>query len=233
MATSLQILVRNMSANPQYFYLFQQQAGFSSMSPAMISSSSLGCQEIGNYNATGAQICFRLDSQVYAGAISTMEPVPPTDMIAMISLSPSLVMETSSSSSQPVTLTGTQPMNFTTMSINPLGLSQATNNSSVQSGSFAVDVPSYIPTLPPKLYCGVAVTSSDGRVVLSSYVAPNPNQTLTCTPRPIYYVKIGYQSTGSVVTYDTTNTAKCDFSTGLTSMTVIYNADGTFTTHGF
>lgn len=232
MAASLQILVRNSSANPQYFYLFQQQAGFAFMPSSSVGSSSLGCQQIGNYSATGAQICFRFETQIYAGAISTMDPVPPTALVLLITVSPTFAMDTSSTTSQPVTLTGAQPMNFTTMSINPLGLSKATNDAAQQSGTFAVAVPVYAPTQPPELYCGVAVTTSDGSVVLSSYVAPNPNQTLTCTPHPVYYVKVGYQPTGSVVNYNTSNAARCDFSTGQTSITVTYNADGSFTTQG-
>lgn len=232
MGSSQQILVRNMSANAQYFFVFQKQAAFATAPTSAIGSSSLGCQQVGNYSATGAQISFRLDAQIYAGAISTMAPLPPSQFIALIAVTPSRAAVSSSSASQPVTIAGSQPMNFTTMSINPLGLSAASANTNVKEGTFGVAVPSYTPLSPPELYCGVAVTTADGSVVLSSYVAPAPSQTLSCAPQPIYYVKLGYQPTGSLITYDTSNSAECNFSTGATSITVTYNSDGTFSTVG-
>jgi hypothetical protein len=141
MATSQQIPVRNMATDSHYFFVFQQQATFTTSSnQTEIYSSSLGCQEIGNYSTTGAQITFDLDAQVYAGAISTMAPLPPSSLIALMTTSP-LAMETSSSASQPVNLSGTQPMNFTEMSIHPLGLSAPTTNTSLNAATFGIQVP--------------------------------------------------------------------------------------------
>jgi hypothetical protein len=55
---------------------------------------------------------------------------------------------------------------------------------------------------------------ADGNIVLSSYVAPLPNQTLSCEPEPISYVAVGYYPTGKYFRYDTTDNVKCNFTTG-------------------
>ena len=223
------ILVRNTSNTTQYFYLLQQQAVITPASSIL--SSCLGCGQVGNYDSTGAQITFSFDAQVYAGAISTMALQPPSQFIAMIATSTSGANVTSTSAIMPVSLSGSQPMNSTTMTINPLGLSTPTN-SDLAPGTFGVAVPTYNQTEPAKLYCGNAVKNQDGSIVLSSFVAPIPNQTLTCKSEQIYYVKAGYQAIGSIVEYDitTTNSAKCDFTSDMSTVTVTYKANGTFTT---
>ncbi|MFZ9789362.1 MAG: hypothetical protein ACO3C3_13535, partial [Burkholderiaceae bacterium] len=169
------ILVQNRSNTPQYFYVVQQQADFSIQGASIGSSklsSCLGCGQVGNYDSTKAEITFGLDAQVYAGAISTMAPQPPSQFIAMIATSASGAMVTSTSAAQPVSLSGTQPMHATKMTINPLGLSTPTTMDTLAQGAFAVAVPPYNQTDPPKLYCGNAVINQDGSIVLSSYVAP-------------------------------------------------------------
>jgi hypothetical protein len=227
------ILVRNTSNTTQYFNQLHQQAVITP--PSSILSSCLGCGQVGNYDSTGAQITFSFDAQVYAGAISTMALQPPSQFIAMIATSTSGANVTSTSAIMPVSLSGPQPLNSTNMTINPLGLSTPTN-SDLASGTFGVAVPTYTPTTstePAKLYCGNAVINQDGSIVLSSFVAPFPNQTLTCKSEQIYYVKAGYQAIGSIVEYDittTTNWAKCDFTSDMSTITVTYNRDGTFTT---
>ena len=118
------------------------------------------------------------------------------------------------------------------MSINPLGLSAPTNNASLQDGTFVIQVPIYSEIQPPNLYCGVAVIMDDGKIVLSSYVAPPPNQMLSCAPQSIYFIKVGYYPPGYLVGYDTSISAECDFTSGLSSIMVTYNSAGTFTTKG-
>lgn len=224
------ILVRNASNTTQYFYLLQQQAVIKPSSSIL--SSCLGCELVGNYDSTGAQIAFSLDAQVYAGAKSTMELQPQSKFNAFLATSTSRANVTSTSAIMPVSLSGPQPLNSTNMTINPLGLSKPTN-SDLASGTFGVAVPSYNQTEPAKLYCGNAVKNQDGSIVLSSFVAPFPNQTLTCKSEQIYYVKAGYQAIGSIVEYDittTTNWAKCDFTSDMSTITVTYMANGTFTT---
>lgn len=222
------ILVRNTSNTTQYFYLLQQQAVITPASSIL--SSCLGCGQVGNYDSTGAQITFSFDAQVYAGAISTMALQPPTQFIAMIATSTSGANVTSTSAITAV-LSGSPPLNSTTMTINPLGLSKPTN-SDLAPGKFGVAVPTYNQTVPAKLYCGNAVINQDGSIVLSSFVAPFPNQTLTCKSEQIYYVKAGYHAIGSIVEYDITptNSAKCDFTSDMSTITVTYYANGTFTT---
>ena len=157
---------------------------------------------------------------------------PPSQFIAMIATSTSGANVTSTSAIMPVSLSGPQPLNSTNMTINPLGLSKPTN-SDLASGTFGVAVPTYNQTEPAKLYCGNAVKNQDGSIVLSSFVAPFPNQTLTCKSEQIYYVKAGYQAIGGIVEYDittTTNWAKCDFTSDMSTITVTYMANGTFTT---
>jgi len=228
------ILVRNTSNKTQYFYLLQQQAVIKP--PSSILSSCLGCGQVGNYDSTGAQVTFNFDAQVYAGAISTMALQPPSQFIAMIATSTSGANVTSTSAIMPVSLSGPQPLNSTNMTINPLGLSKPTHSGDLASGTFGVAVPTYTPTTstePAKLYCGNAVKNQDGSIVLSSFVAPFPNQTLTCKSEQIYYVKAGYQAIGGIVEYDittTTNWAKCDFTSDMSTITVTYMANGTFTT---
>ena len=222
------ILVRNTSNTTQYFYLLQQQAVITPASSIL--SSCLGCGQVGNYDSTGAQITFSFDAQVYAGAISTMALQPPSQFIAMIATSTSGANVTSTSAITAV-LSGSPPLNSTTMTINPLGLSKPTN-SDLAPGTFGVAVPTYNQTEPAKLYCGNAVINQDGSIVLSSFVAPFPNQNLTCKSEQIYYVKAGYHAIGSIVEYEITptNSAKCDFTSDMSTITVTYKANGTFTT---
>ena len=222
------ILVRNTSNTTQYFYLLQQQAVITPASSIL--SSCLGCGQVGNYDSTGAQITFSFDAQVYAGAISTMALQPPSQFSAMIATSTSGANVTSTSAITAV-LSGSPPLNSTTMTINPLGLSKPTN-SDLAPGTFGVAVPTYNQTEPAKLYCGNAVINQDGSIVLSSFVAPFPNQNLTCKSEQIYYVKAGYHAIGSIVEYEITptNSAKCDFTSDMSTITVTYKANGTFTT---
>ena len=218
------ILVRNNSYTTKYFYVFQKQASFLNWTGKVLSNS-LGCQQVGTYSATGSNGQFDLDAQVYAGGISTMAPSPP--------MAPSFANVTSSvSANQLVSLSGTQPKNYTVMSFNPFTLSTPTYHAVLGTGTFAIQVPSYNPIDPPNLYCGVAVIMENSTTVLSSYVAPFPAQTLSCTPFPIYYIKAEYHPSGSTVDYDISNSAKCDFSHGLSTIMVTYNNDGTFDTQG-
>lgn len=218
------ILVRNNSDKLQYFYVFQKQASFLNWTDKVLSNS-LGCQQVGTYSATGSNGQFDLDAQVYAGGISTMAPSPP--------MAPSFANVSSSvSANQLVILSGTQPKNHTCMSFNPFALSTPTYYDSLQKGTFAILVPTYKMIDPPNLYCGVAIIMENSITVLSSYVAPFPAQTLSCTPSQIYYIKAEYHPSGSTVNYDISNSAECDFSHGLSTIMVTYNNDGTFTTQG-
>ncbi len=222
------ITVQNLSATTQYFYVFQQQATFTpTVAASSIYSSSLGCQMIGNYAETGASINFEMGAQIYAGAISTAPAVSPLEASAMVQTASTNVVRAIELASA-----STTALDCTTLSISPLGMSSPVNQTGITTGAFGVNVPSYTPTPDPQLFCGLATINGDGTVLLSSYVAPSPNVRMTCTPKQIFYVKTGYMADGEVVSYDTSNAATCDFTTGYMRVTVTYNADGTFSSQG-
>ncbi|WP_259665401.1 MULTISPECIES: hypothetical protein [Rhizobium] len=235
-SSSYQIIVRNFSQTTQYFYVFQKQAAFPLLpSHGPILSGSLGCQSIGNYASSGAQINFGLDSQVYAGALSTKQAASPSQLIALLSLNAATLSVVGSSSAfRPVTLTTVDgsPDNCTTLTLDPLGLSAPANQAGVAIGGFGINVPSYTPLPRPELYCGVVALNDNQAIILSSFVAPVPNAVMNCIPKQIFFVKMGYQPVGSTVTYDESNSACCDFTTGYATYTVTYKADGTFSATG-
>ena len=227
--SSYTIVVRNMSATAQYFYLFQQQAAFDpAVSDSSILSGSLGCQAVGNYDATGASINFEMGTQIYAGAISTAPAVPPPRSARTRTLE--RVASTNVVRAIELASESTTALDCTTLNISPLGMSAPVNQSGIPPGAFGVIVPPYTPTPDPQIYCGLATINGDGAILLSSYIAPLPNATMSCTPEPIFYVKTGYKADGDVVAYDTTGAGQCDFTTGYTRITVTYNVNGTFST---
>lgn len=232
--SSYQIIVRNLSQTTQYFYLFQKQAAFPSQANSSVLSSSLGCQSVGNYENSGAQINFSLDREVYVGVISTMKAVPSSKLVALISLDATRSIVAGTTAHREMTLTTTmgEPNNSTSLTLNPLGLSQPAYQAGVPVGAFAVNVPSYTPLPVPELYCGVAALSDDPALILSSFIAPAPNAVMSCIPEQVFFVKTGYQPPGSAVPYDEANAARCDFTTGYASFTVTYNANGTFSAKG-
>lgn len=236
-SSSYQIIIRNLLQDTQYFYVFQKQAAFEPPASAGSNfSSSLGCQTVGNYGSSGAQIIFGLDKQIYVGAISTAAPTPPSQFKAAISPTVSQFAVSTTSTARPITLTtgssGGSSSNFTELTVNPLALSMPTYQSGIPVGAFAINVPPYTPTPLPELVCGVAALKADQTIILSSFIAPVPNARLSCTPEQIFFVKTGYQPVGNIVAYDESNSARCDFTTGFTTITVTYNSNGTFSTQG-
>ncbi|TAU13483.1 hypothetical protein ELI38_35760 [Rhizobium leguminosarum] len=227
--------VRNFSQTTQYFYVFQKQAAFPLLpSPDPILSGSLGCQSVGNYATSGAQINFGLDSQIYAGALSTKQ-VSLSQLIALLALnSATLSVVGSTSAFRPVTLTTADgsPDNCTTLTLDPLGLSAPANQAGIAIGGFGINVPSYTPLPHPELYCGVVALNNNQAIILSSFVAPVPNAVMNCIPKQIFFVKMGYQPVGRTVAFDESNSACCDFTTGYETYTVTYNANGTFSATG-
>lgn len=234
-SSSYKIIVRNLSQTTQYFYVFQKQATFDPPTGiTCIYCSSLGCQNVGNYGSSGAQIVFGLDRQVYAGAVSTAPPVPPSQSAAANTLRTSRLLVSTTTTARSIALTtgtgGDTPANFTDLTLNPLGLSVPTYQSGIMVGAFAVRVPSYTPAPFPQLFCGVAALNADQVIILSSFVAPIPSVTVSCAPEQIFFVKTGYQPAGNNIAYDEGNAARCDFTPGFATITATYNANGTFTT---
>ncbi|MFK0165195.1 hypothetical protein [Rhizobium sp. NPDC090279] len=236
-SSSYKIIVRNLSQNALYFYVFQKRATFQPpVSAGSIFSSSLGCQSVGNYQGSGAQIVFGLDKQIYAGAISTAAPIPPTQFKASISPGVSRFAVSTTSTARPIALSdgsgGGSPANFTELTADPLALSTPLYQAGIPAGAFAIKVPAYTPTPLPELVCGVAAMKADQTVILSSFIAPVPNATLNCTPEQIFFVKTGYKATGDIVDYDESNSARCDFTTGFGTIIATYNSNGIFSTQG-
>lgn len=233
---SYQIIVQNLSQTAQYFYVFQKRATFEP-STSTIYCCSLGCQNVGNYVSSGAQIVFGLDKQIYAGAISTAAPPPPPSLsTASVSSGTSRLLVSNATTKQAISLTtGTgsnPPTNFTELTLSPLGLSAPIYQSGISVGAFAINVPPYTPAPLPALFSGVAAVNTNQAVILSSFVAPVPNATMSCSPTQIFFVKTGYQPVGSLLTYDESNSARCDFTTGFATIIATYNSNGTFSTTG-
>ena len=212
------IYLYNKSNESQYFYLFQEQASFDgALGGSKVSSSCLGCLYLAH--SCGSQGKFALDSRIFAGAESTM-PVPPPKYRSSTTISKTYAF-------QEVSLSSTPFKNLTKLTIDPLALSEPTEMNDAR-GTFGIEVPIYNPSQPSKLNCGNAVIFDDGSIVLSSYVPPSPNQTLQYTPKPIYFIKTGYNELGSEIEYDTSGSAKCDFSERNSEITVVYQNNGTF-----
>lgn len=236
MVAQLQIIVQNLSSQSQYFYVFQQQAGFgnSGITPTILSTS-LECAQLAP-SSFGTQLDIAFDTQIYAGALNTNVSAAMTAFNARISFVSTLAVTSQASAAQPIELmpapsNGTAN-NCSTLMINPLGLSTPQNLSTLATGSFGVQIPPYTAKPTPELFCGCAVINQNGIITLSSFIAPAPNALFTCSPRPIYYVKIGSYPVGETIIYDTSQAAECDFSTGYQVITVTYNPNGTFTTSG-
>ncbi|UIY27811.1 hypothetical protein LZK76_36510 (plasmid) [Rhizobium leguminosarum] len=136
-------------------------------SPDPILSGSLGCQSVGNYATSGAQINFGLDSQIGAGALSTKQ-VSLSQLIALLALnSATLSVVGSTSAFRPVTLTTADgsPDNCTTLTLDPLGLSAPANQAGIAIGGFGINVPSYTPLPHPELYCGVVALNNNQAII--------------------------------------------------------------------
>ena len=219
MASSYEIIVRNLSQTVLYFHVFQKQASFQPpIASGSIFASSLGCQSLGNSVQSGAQISFVFERQVYAGALTTMAPKPlPSNALIVADAigAATRFLVSSTAAAQPIALSGgnpgASPANCTTLSLDPLGLSPPAYQAGLADGSFGIDVPPYTPVPVPELYCGAAVFTGDGHIILSSFLAPPPNMTTACAPQPVYFVKTGYQPTGNVLAYDESLSARCDF----------------------
>lgn len=236
MATQFKIIIRNLSSQAQDFYVFQQQAAFGyQAAPPGILTTCLACAALAPASY-GAQLDFGFDTQVYAGALNTNASAGVTAFAVTIAPVNTLAITSQTSAAQPIDLTPSPPdstaNNCSSLTVNPLGLSAPQNLSSLAAGCFGVQVPPFTPKPAPELYCGSAVINQSGIIVLSSFIAPNPNALLTCAPAPVYFVKIGNYPVASVIAYDTTLAARCDFSTGYQVITVKYNPDGSFTTTG-
>jgi hypothetical protein len=225
------ILIRNMSTKTMSFYAFQRQAALTVAGAALSTfSSSLASGPLATHASSGAQLEFSFDAQIYVGARATVMPIPGLIMVATLSLNSLQAATSEASAVQPITLAGPGQTsgNSSALTIAPLGLAAPAFDSTLPAGNFAVQVPAFTPNSIPELYCGCASINQDGTIVLASYVTPPPNAQVLCAPIAAYYVKAGNYPTGQVISYDTSQAANCDFTSGFTASVVEYNNDGTF-----
>jgi hypothetical protein len=237
MTSQYQIIVKNMSAKNMTFYAFQKQASFTNSGATLsILSSSLASGLLAPNSSSGAQLGFGFDTQIFVGAKSNISSSAAAVFNASISSVSAKNVSSEASATQPIDLTtstpGETPNNFSVLTLNPLGLSSAHYQSGLDAGYFGIQVPSYSPAPSPTLYCGCAAINQDGSITLSSYIAPAPNSQVGCAPVATYYVKVGSVPVGQMITYETSQSAECDFTLGYRTVSVQYNNDGSFTTKG-
>lgn len=219
MATPITIIVRNNSPSQQNFFFFQQPAVYSG--GPQVYTNSLFTSPLLPYASSGAMLSFTLLLQYYAGV--QQQVAPPivgqpsgfTAAIQAIGLTP---------------ISGPPPANTTNMTANPLGLSPASATTGPQTGSFRIVVPTFNPSLQ-NFNAGSAVQNLDQSITLSNFVTAQPLTNLDCQPILKFYVQTGTYTPGTVMNFTASsqNAAVCDFTPGYPSYTVIYNADGTWT----
>jgi hypothetical protein len=216
MSTLLTINVTNMEST-QGFYFFQQPSIYSGGST--VYTNALFSETLGNYGQTGSMLTFQVDLQYYAGIQESHgQPV---------------VGQSSgySSASRAINLapaSGTAA-DWTTASVDPLGLSQPTTGTNVQAGAFRITTPVY---QPPAVYNVGSAVQVNGGITLSNFVVANPSSNTDCQPVLIYYVQTGTYTPGSVMnfTQSSATAAVCDFTGGHSVIDVTLNADGTWST---
>lgn len=221
MATLFTINIVNSSSAFQNFYVFQKPAVYTGGQD--VYSNSLWSQGILPSSQGGSSATFLMLQQFYAGAQE--QTTPP------------IVGEASgySSAIQAISLTpaagGPPTKNTTTMVLDPaLGLKPPVNTTGPQAGAFRIITPTFNPTLTP-YNAGLASQSESGRVILSNFIAAEPNQNIDCQPVLQFYVQTGTYTPGTVINFTTssTNAAMCNATTGFVTFSVTYNVDGTWT----
>jgi len=217
MSTILTINVTNRGNFTQVFYFFQQPAVYSGGSSVYVNS--LYCQSLGNYDATGAMLTFQVNMQSFA-AIQQAFSSP------MVGQSSGYATASRAIELAPASGTAND---WTTASVDPLGLSQPTAGVGVQPGAFRITTPTYS---QPAIYNIGSAAQVNGGVVLSSFVMANPANNTDCQPILKYYVQTGNYTAGTVMnfTQSSINAAVCDFTGGFSIINVTLNPDGTWTT---
>lgn len=218
MSTLLTINVKNMGASTQEFFFFQQPAVYSGGS--VVYTNSLYSQSLGNYEETGAELTFQVNMQYYAG-------------IQQAHTKPTVGQSSGyASASRPIDLTPStgSAKNWTTASIDPLGLSPPTSSADVQLGAFRITTPTY--SSPPAIYNVGSAVEVNGGITLSNFVVANPSSHTDCQPILTYYVQTGKYTAGKVMnfTQSSINAAVCDFTGGYSIINVRLKADGSWAT---
>ncbi|PHY17513.1 hypothetical protein [Caulobacter sp. BP25] len=218
MSTLLTINVTNLGASTQEFFFFQQPAVYSG--GANVYSNSLYSQKLGNYDETGAELTFQVNMQYYAGIqqAHTIPTIGQSSGYASASRAIELTPATGSAK------------NWTTATVDPLGLSPTASSSDVQLGAFRITTPTY--SSPPAIYNVGSAVEVNGGITLSNFVVANPSSHTDCQPILKYYVQTGKYTAGTVMnfTQSSINSAVCDFTGGFSIINVTLNADGSWST---
>lgn len=216
--TLLTINVINNEAATQGFYFFQQPAIYTG--GQTVYSNSLYTQNLGNYQQTGAMLTFQVNLQYYAG----IQQAHSTPVVGQSSGYASAMRSIDLAPAG-----GGSANDWTTASVDPLGLSQPTNGVGVQAGAFRITTPTY---QPPATYNVGSAVEVNGGITLSNFVVANPASNTDCQPILQYYVQTGSYTPGTVMnfTQSSINAAVCDFTGGYTTINITLNADGTWTT---
>ncbi|RUM07913.1 hypothetical protein [Rhizobium chutanense] len=220
MATLLTINVKNFEAQTQGFYFFQQPSVYTG--GGQVYSNSLFSQSLGNYDGTGSILTFQVNLQYYAGIQQANTPPQIGASSGYASASRAVDLAPSSGGSG-------SPNDWTTATVNPLGLSAPVYGEGVQPGAFRITTPVF--NSPPYYNVGSAVAVNGG-IVLSNFVQANPASNTDCQPILKYYVQTGSYTPGTVMnfTQSSVNAALADFTGGYTVCNITLNANGTWST---
>lgn len=216
MSTQLTINLQNQNST-QEFYFFQRPAIYSG--GGQVYSNCLYSQTLQNFDAGGSVLTFQISLQYYAG----IEQAHGTPRIG----EPSGF----SFATRPVDLAPliSTANDWTTASLNPLGLSTPAPPVAVRPGAFRITTPVYA---EPEVYNVGLALEVNGGIMLSNFVVADPSSNTDCLPMLIYYVQTGSCMPGSVIdfTQSSVNAAMCDFTGGRSTINVTLNADGTWMT---
>lgn len=218
MSTLLTINVKNYESQTQNFYFFQQPSIYTG--GGQVYSNSLFSQALGNYDQTGSILTFQVNMQYYAGIQQASSPPTVGQSSGFSSASRAIDLAPAS---------GGSSNDWTTASVNPLGLSAPQPGVGVQPGAFRITTPSYS---PPAIYNVGSAVEANGGIILSNFVEANPASNTDCQPILKYYVQTGQFTPGTVMnfTQSSVNAATCDFTGGNTIINVILQQNGQWTT---
>ncbi len=215
MASTLRIIVTNNTPSRQDFHFFQQPAVFTG--EGQVFCNSLFSEPLQPYRPSGANLTLQMRQQPFAG-------------IQRAKTRPQIGLPSGDASFNrpidPAPHIG-EANDWTTASVDPLGLSRPTAAADLRPGNFRMTMPMYRQT---DLYNVGSAVEVHGFPVLSSFVVAQPDTTVDCSPIARFYVRTGRHTAGSVVDFTTASihAAICDFTDGGTVVNVTLNPDGTW-----
>lgn len=216
MSTLLTINVKNEEPQTQGFYFFQQPSVYTGGDT--VYSNSLFAENLANYGDSGSELTFEINMQYYAGIQEANTPPEVGNSSGYASASRAIELAPAS---------GSGDADWTTATVDPLGLSTPVAGEGVQGGAFRITTPSF--TSPPYYNVGSAVEVNGG-IALSNFVQANPASNTDCQPILKYYVQTGDYTPGTVMNFTTSSVdaAVCDFTGGYTVINVTLNSDGSW-----